>query len=164
LKPHLELVLILLGSTLVHAQASDPIAAIVGPVIPMGQSPWPWYDSGEKANADELMAASLGNKPQLGAAAADVFTLADGCPITLTGPAAAEFKPGDAVVVGWNATDGDGSGHHLFWVGSRTGNTLISANECGLPPTILPASGLTVHHCGARCNQDDPKFSGGWWV
>ena len=154
------LFLALLVAPLMHA---DAISDIIGPVVPMGQSPWSWYDKAEKGNADEIMAAALANKPQLGPQAAGTFTLGGGCYITLTGPGAVEFNPGDAAIVRWNGVDGPGSGHMVFWVKSRNGNTLTSADWCGLPPTVSPDSGLAVYHCTVHCNQDEAHFKGGWW-
>src|SRR5581483_9510197 len=142
------------------------IGSIVGPVIPMGQSPWPWYDKAEAGNVRDITAAALAHKPQVGPAAAGTFALADGCNITLTGAGASEFHAGDWAIVAWNGSDGPGTGRMPFIIGSIAGNVMTSSNQCGLPPNVSPATGLTVYHCGANCNQDTGNpvtYSYPWW-
>jgi len=126
------------------------LSRIVGPVTPMGSSPWPWYDKAELGNAKDIPAAALSHKPTLGPQAAGTFQLVDGCTITLTGPGASEFNAGDMAIVEWNTADGPGTGRLPFLIQSRNGNVLTSANQCGLG-LVTAGSQLAVYHCGVGC-------------
>jgi S-layer homology domain len=135
----------------------DALGDIVGPVA---VGPWSWYTVAAAGNATEIPAAALSYKPVLGPAAAGTFTLADACTLTLTGSGASEFATGDTAIVGWNATNGPGSGHLAFLVGTSVGNVLTSANQCGLNGVIPDQSGLTgltVYHCTAQCSLPVPN-------
>ncbi len=148
----------------------DSITDIIGPVTAAGTSPWPWYDKAEKGNVDDLFGLMLAHPPIAGAAAAGTFTLADACTITLTGAGASEFSNGDWAVVGWNATNGTGSGRMFFLISTATSTVLTSSNQCMLPVpaniTGTTLTGLTVYHCAANCGQDTgtpPLFTPGNW-
>src|SRR5687768_6977305 len=95
------LFLFLFGSVAFSAAQGDAIGRIVGPVIPIGQSPWPWYDKALVGNADELMAAALAYPPNPGSAAPGTFDLAFTCPNTLTGPGASDFAVPSTAVIHW---------------------------------------------------------------
>ena len=141
---------------------NNALSAIIGPVTPFGTSPWPWYDLAAKGNADDVPAAALAYTPAVGPQAAGTFTLADGCNITLSGSGASEFAPGEFAVVAWNTVDGPGTGRLVFLIQSKNGNTLTSANQCGLL-NIPAATGLSVYHCDAGCAAYTSTYSCTIW-
>lgn len=143
--------------------AQSPLDRIVGPVIPLGQSPWPWYDKAHQGNADAIIPAALSAIPQLGAKATGTVTLADGCPITVTGPAVREFTSGDAAMLAWPATDGPGTGHFLFNNTKIAGDVMTSGDRCGLAPGLKAASGLSLYHCEQGCRSSFGTYHADAW-
>jgi hypothetical protein len=135
------------------AFAGDAMSAIVGPVTAYGTSPWPWYDLAAKGNADEVIQAALQYPPLLGPAAAGTFTLADTCPVTLTGPGTSEFSPGDLAIAAWNVPgQPPGTGHRFFQALAIAGDVMTDLTACGMGGLVTPGAGLTVYHCGAQCS------------
>ncbi len=132
-------------------ETENAISSIVGPVTPLGTSPWPYYDIAAKGNADEIPQVALTYIPKLGEPLSGTFSLNTVlCNITLTGDGASAVSVGDVLIVAWQSIDGPGTGRMPFFVGSKNGNVLTANYACG--QALIPSqSGLTVYKCGLQC-------------
>lgn len=139
---------------------ADALSDIIGPVIPMGDSPWSWYDIASQANADTIIPEALAYTPMIGSALSGTFTLDTGtCGITLSAADTSALVVGDWFIVAWNSVDGNGTGRLLFIPSANTGTVATDSGQCGQALITDQAgastqSGLTVYACTTQCKDE----------
>jgi len=126
--------------------------SLLGPLIPLGNSPWVYGDLAQKAVADNMAPAALAAAPALGTALAGTVSWTTGNNVVnttanLTGPLAGKSW----VAFAWNSVDGAGTGRALCPISSVTANT-ITCSENMFEPT---SSGVTAYLL-------PPPASNGW--
>jgi hypothetical protein len=119
---------------------------ILGPLIPIGASPWTFGDATETGVAASMVPAALSLAPALGTALSGTISFIQGMQTVtttanLTGPLAGQSW----VAIAWNSIDGTSTGRALCPIQSVTSTTITCSenfqepSSSGVTAYLLPA-------------------------
>src|SRR5579859_802290 len=114
---------------------------LLGPLIPMGNSPWIYGDLAEVGVANNMAPAALASAPALGTALPGTVSWTGGSVITTTADLRAALAGQVWVAFAWNSVDGPGTGRALCPIASVSA-TSITCSENMFEP---PSSGVTAY-------------------